>query len=465
MGHNVLLLGDSSSYCKKLHKIFSSQPNFHLVDFSSGNLELHADSVAFHKAELVLFGGSPSSPEWKLVEMVKRRSPSMPVLAMMKAQDRNLQDSEILTRVLSSTCDEGDYLCLAKKLCEHSAMVKKVEVAESQSAAQGGLAGDFFKSLDIHAVLDKTLSHFGSKILCQDLHWVHWDEVQHLAEAESESLSLELETKYHKTPRLRSWRGEADIQHVVNLVREFPLVKKMSHLAEGGYLVLDQSGTQHLLFPLKGSQDKANLSCLLIEDLHDGDPEFIVKMMRDSLAHLARHIEFSYQYYEAMHLSYVDDLTELYNQRYLPKVLDNEISRAKRNDQKFAVLFMDVDHFKKVNDSKGHWIGSKLLVEIGKIIKSGIRSCDYGFRYGGDEYVVVLVDTATHGAGIVAERLRSEIEGSVFLIDGEKVSLTVSIGLACYPDHASNRQQVIEMADEAMYEGKNASRNIVFVAS
>jgi diguanylate cyclase (GGDEF)-like protein len=462
---SVLVLGNQPAYRKKLHDTFAGNAQFEVLDISGREEDLRADSMAFHSVQLVAFGGSLDCEQWELIQKVRNRNHLLPVLVVAKGKDKSVQDTEMLLRSLSPTQSSADLLGLAKKMCDHSSQLQKHQVASSQSGALGGLAGDFFQSLDIHSVLDKTLLHFGSKILCSDLHWIHWDEVQHLAHAESESLSLELETKYHKTPRLRSWRGEQDIEHAVKLVRQFPLAKKMNHLIEGGYLVLNQEGTQHLMFPLKGSKNQNNLSCLLIEDLHDGEPEFIVKMMRDTLAHLALHIEFSYQFYEAMNLSYIDDLTELYNQRYLPKVLDSEISRAQRNSQKFGVLFMDVDHFKKINDSKGHWIGSKLLVEIGKVIKNDIRSCDYGFRYGGDEYVVVLVDTDTEGAKLVAERLRSKIENSKFIIDGAKVSLTISIGLACYPDHATTRQEVIQMADEAMYVGKNSSRNIVLVAS
>ncbi|MEO0334975.1 MAG: GGDEF domain-containing protein [Pseudomonadota bacterium] len=464
MGHSAVLLGHQSKRCKKIFKVFSDQNHFQVTDFSERKeLPLSKDS-SFQQADIVFFGGETVGEHWEFVQALRSENPWLPVLVLAKGKEaKDIQDSEVLVRVVSPTIEEGQMVKLAERLCAFSIQAQKPRVASANQVPQGGLAGDFFQTLDIHQVLDKTLNHFGSKILCHELHWIHWDEVLHLSKADSESLSLELETKYHKTPRLRSWRGEHDIEHAVRLVRDFPLAKNLDRLENAGYLILVQQGVQHLLFPLMGS--KGNLSCLLVEDLHDGEPEFIVKMMRESLTHLARHIEFSYQYYEATNLSYLDDLTELYNQRYLPQVLDNEISRARRNEKKFAVLFMDVDHFKKVNDSKGHWIGSKLLVEIGKIVKGQIRSCDYGFRYGGDEYVVVLVDTDTNGAKIVAERLRSEIEESAFLIDGQKVSLTVSIGLATYPDHAATRQEVIQMADEAMYCGKNASRNIVFVAS
>ncbi len=173
----------------------------------------------------------------------------------------------------------------------------------------------------------------------------------------------------------------------------------------------------------------------------------------------------SFSYWMATRKTYVDDVTDLFNQRYLPLVLDKEIQRCARSGGKFTVLFLDIDYFKMVNDSKGHWVGSKLIRELGQIIKSNVRGADYPFRYGGDEYVVILIDTDAKQAVHVAERIRKCVEGTDFLIDGHNIRLTVSIGLATYPDHAATSEEVMKLADEAMYYGKSKSRNIVFIAS
>ena len=176
-------------------------------------------------------------------------------------------------------------------------------------------------------------------------------------------------------------------------------------------------------------------------------------------------IAVSFSYWMATRKTYVDDVTDLFNQRYLPMVLDKEIQRCARSGGKFTVLFLDIDYFKMVNDSKGHWVGSKLIRELGQIIKSNVRGADFPFRYGGDEYVVVLIDTDAKQAVHVAERIRKCVEGTDFLIDGHNIRLTVSIGLATYPDHAATSEEVMKLADEAMYYGKSKSRNIVFIAS
>jgi diguanylate cyclase (GGDEF)-like protein len=180
---------------------------------------------------------------------------------------------------------------------------------------------------------------------------------------------------------------------------------------------------------------------------------------------LAQKLDQAREFTRMRELTYVDDLTELYNQRYLPIALDKSIERYEASSECFSVLFMDIDHFKKVNDSKGHIIGSRILVELGKILKQNIRSVDYGFRYGGDEFLLILTNTDPQTANIIAERIRKQVESTIFEMDQRKLQITLSIGIACFPLHAKTRQDVLEMADKAMYYGKNKSRNIVFMAS
>jgi diguanylate cyclase (GGDEF)-like protein len=180
---------------------------------------------------------------------------------------------------------------------------------------------------------------------------------------------------------------------------------------------------------------------------------------------LGRHYEHALNFSNAKSLNYMDDLTELYNQRYLKLVLDKEINRAARSKKSFSVLFMDIDHFKMVNDSKGHVVGSKVLIELSKILLEQMRVTDYGFRYGGDEFILILVDSDSNQSLRVAERVRKQVEASVFEVNGQKIKVTLSIGIATYPDHATTKEQILELADRAMYCGKNKSRNVVYVAS
>jgi diguanylate cyclase (GGDEF)-like protein len=162
------------------------------------------------------------------------------------------------------------------------------------------------------------------------------------------------------------------------------------------------------------------------------------------------------------HLAYLDDLTHLYNTRYLYVSLEREL----RGGRPFSVLFMDLDHFKSVNDQHGHLSGSRLLVEVGRVLRACVRDDDVVVRYGGDEYVILLVGIDSGGGLKVAERIRRAIEDHRFLSrEGARVRITASIGLASFPEHAQDKAEILDFADRAMYRGKRSTRNVVYMAS
>ena len=170
------------------------------------------------------------------------------------------------------------------------------------------------------------------------------------------------------------------------------------------------------------------------------------------------------EYRGVQHLVYLDDATGLYNTRYLNNVLDREIAHAQGTKKSFAVLFIDVDKFKTINDSHGHLVGTRLLNELGNHLKTMVRGSDTVFRYGGDEFVAVLAPCDQMTAEMVAERIREFVEGTSFLHDeGMDLRFTVSIGVALFPDHADSKKSIIQMADQAMYTAKKKSRNRVYV--
>ncbi len=165
-------------------------------------------------------------------------------------------------------------------------------------------------------------------------------------------------------------------------------------------------------------------------------------------------------------LTITDDCTTLYNVRHLNFVLDTEIYRSNRYDYEFSLIFMDLDHFKEVNDTYGHLRGSKLLREIAELLRANLRLVDFAFRYGGDEFVVLLPQTGREGASIVARRIYQRLNEARFLTD-EALSLhiTASIGLASYPSDAKTKAELIRLSDEAMYLVKNTCRNNVAIAN
>jgi diguanylate cyclase (GGDEF)-like protein len=168
---------------------------------------------------------------------------------------------------------------------------------------------------------------------------------------------------------------------------------------------------------------------------------------------------------QAQSLIYIDDLTKLYNGRYLNVVLDREMKRSERYRNFFCVLFMDIDFFKRVNDAHGHLVGSRVLVEVGSVLRACVRDSDTVVRYGGDEFVVLLVETNADEAMIVAERMRKMIEEEPFVKEiGLGIRLTISIGIAAFPEHATTKQNLLNLADQAMYRGKESTRNVVYLA-
>lgn len=173
-----------------------------------------------------------------------------------------------------------------------------------------------------------------------------------------------------------------------------------------------------------------------------------------------RALENAETFSKAKELLFIDDVSGLYNHRYLDIALERELKRVERYASHLAVLFIDVDSFKQVNDSHGHLVGSRVLAEFGALIKKSVRDVDIVIRYGGDEYTAILVETSPVTAEIVAERIRRQVEGHHFSgSDGQVIRLTCSIGYACCPDDAASKDTLLEMADKAMYVGKTSGKN------
>jgi diguanylate cyclase (GGDEF)-like protein len=159
-------------------------------------------------------------------------------------------------------------------------------------------------------------------------------------------------------------------------------------------------------------------------------------------------------------LSVTDDLTHLYNSRYLNAVLRRETKRASRSGRPLSLLFIDLDGFKTVNDTHGHLFGSAALVEAAAVIRGSARETDVVSRFGGDEFALVLPDTGGEGAFAVGERIRERMAAHTFLArEGLAIRLTVSIGVATLPDVAASAEELMQAADKAMYAVKDSGKN------
>jgi diguanylate cyclase (GGDEF)-like protein len=164
-------------------------------------------------------------------------------------------------------------------------------------------------------------------------------------------------------------------------------------------------------------------------------------------------------------LSVTDDLTKLYNSRFLNQALRREVERSRRYRTPVSLIFLDLDGFKDVNDQYGHLWGSRTLVEVGEVVASTVREIDVVSRFGGDEFTVILPQTGPEGATIIAERIRQRIAEATFLQGyGMRVKVTASVGIASFPDHGRTKDELISRADQAMYAVKGRGKNGVALA-
>lgn len=160
-------------------------------------------------------------------------------------------------------------------------------------------------------------------------------------------------------------------------------------------------------------------------------------------------------------MSRTDSLTTLANRGYWESTLRTEFKRLQRSQGDCSLLMFDIDHFKRVNDDYGHSGGDEAIRHISDLLKKTLRETDIAGRYGGEEFVVTLVDTDSEGAKIFAERLRSLIEKSSIYYDSKQIQITVSVGYATYSKDFDKHEQWIEAADMALYHSKETGRNKV----
>jgi diguanylate cyclase (GGDEF)-like protein len=164
-------------------------------------------------------------------------------------------------------------------------------------------------------------------------------------------------------------------------------------------------------------------------------------------------------------LTITDDCTGLYNVRYLYKALEAEIERARRSQSGFSLIFIDLDHFKLVNDQHGHLVGSQLLADVGQVLKAHVRGVDSVYRYGGDEFTVLLPEANKAAARETAARLHRALREKLFTADGGlTLNVRASFGVATFPEDGNSLHEIIRSADTMMYMVKGLTRDNVAVA-
>jgi len=187
-----------------------------------------------------------------------------------------------------------------------------------------------------------------------------------------------------------------------------------------------------------------------------------IRLLEQVALQIATPIENAQLYARAEQRSRVDELTGLFNRRHFEERLKEEIGRHSRYGNVFSILLLDLDNFKTYNDIYGHPAGDILLSQIGKIIKGSVRSADQAFRYGGDEFVVILPEAAMDDAYVVAERVRVQVAREM---EAKEIAVTVSIGVASYPADGVISGELVTVADTALYYAKRTGGNRVYLSS
>lgn len=160
-------------------------------------------------------------------------------------------------------------------------------------------------------------------------------------------------------------------------------------------------------------------------------------------------------------LATTDGMTKLYVHRYFQLLLDQEIKRSRRQNRKFSLVMMDIDNFKSFNDTYGHQLGDRVLKDVAAAARKTSRSEDIAARYGGEEFVIILPETDSKQAMILAERIRASVAGIEIPYENQKLHVTISLGVSTYPDHSELKEELIRAADSALYASKHRGKNCV----
>lgn len=165
-------------------------------------------------------------------------------------------------------------------------------------------------------------------------------------------------------------------------------------------------------------------------------------------------------------LTRTDELTSVNNRRFFMEMLRSEYGRSERYLTPLVYAMVDIDHFKRINDTHGHLAGDRALVAVAGVLQQAVRAQDILGRYGGEEFAIVMPHTDRDGGVLAVERCRAQIEATPVQVDGTDVRITASVGMACYPrDDVHRVEDLIGLADGALYQAKAAGRNKVIVAA
>ena len=224
-------------------------------------------------------------------------------------------------------------------------------------------------------------------------------------------------------------------------------------------IVVQSKAKSYIMVPL--AYKNSHFGCLVLFSSREDSTESELKFLNLFARQIELAITIADLFEVVKQQAVTDSMTGLYNRRYFEESLEKELIRSKRQCQKFTIIGIDLDHLKHINDAYGHNYGDLAIKTIAKVLKNSCRSIDIAARMGGEEFNIILPGVDSNGGLTFAERIRKTIE----TVELEKIGhITASIGLATYPEHSDDIDELIELVDHAMYESKRTGRNKVTIA-
>ncbi|MBU8933938.1 MAG: sensor domain-containing diguanylate cyclase [candidate division Zixibacteria bacterium] len=272
--------------------------------------------------------------------------------------------------------------------------------------------------------------------------------------------------------RVRSVNGNANYHMKTVDTEKFSLAKMVSKLDEP-VRILDTRSRDDFV-PLVGETQSAMIvpmnshgvinGVVIVESNHakaftERDLQTLSMVARSA----AMALENAELHKQTEALTIIDDLTGAYNYRYFIRKFEEEKRRASRYGVALSLIMIDIDWFKKFNDTYGHEIGNQMLSHLARIIQGSIRDVDIFSRYGGEEFVVILPQTGQEEATVIGERIRSNVMESVISAAEEQLRITVSVGVSSFPENGRPQEELVSAADRALYQAKDEGRNLVCV--
>jgi len=415
--------------------------------------------LACFAADLVLIDLPHKEDSQRYIAQALRVRPATPVVLLVELEDFSFAGEAFRSgaaEILPKPVEPRLMLMILHRVLEEDRLLKENEGLRNYMKLYSACQR-ITTQLEEEGVRTATLTALVAEAGSRAAFYLDWPSIATAPRIE-ERLGLEQsESKIFLDELLPSIRQRADISEAYTIVFNNP-DGEFKNLPENGFV-------EGLIVPLRNLESLLGVFILL---RHEQDNPWPAKVI-DEVNFIGRHAALAWHnaslYTNAKNMAFQDALTGLYNARYLPLAIDREIANSRESGAPFAVLFLDLDYFKQVNNLHGHQVGSQLLKEVGRVLRRCVRDDDIVIRYGGDEFIVLLKDTNLTTAEQIAERIRAMLAGHFFLSrEGLNVLITACIGVSAYPIHTQSAEELIFLSDHAMYKGKNSTRNLVITA-